>query len=315
MADASFEVYGSLTLYRRLQDMIDDGETEGLHIECKSPSVPRLNREHKVHLAKALSGFSNTAGGIVIWGVSTTKHSHSGLDVLSQIEPLGNVRQFEKQITSAIPTLTTPSVINFQTKILRRRSSDTRGVVVVHIPKSYGDPCQSNQDNLFYFRSGDEFSIAPYEMVKRLFSATDSPDLSPLFDTDFVNHQDDGSFEIPILIQNNSSAVGENIYVSVIIENADDCERISASGMSYTPSTTPGKRAYMKDISHVLHRGLNLWVDRIKITMKSGKRRKRRLDITIRLFANRMVAKEFRYAVSLTKKNFSVRCLNECTLY
>ena len=315
MAEASFEVYDNLTSYRRLQDMINDGETEGLHIECKSPSVPKLNREHKVHLAKALSGFSNTAGGIVIWGVSTTKHDHSGLDVLSQIEPLGNIRQFEQQITRTIPTLATPSVVNFQTKILKRRSSDTRGVVVVHIPKSHSDPCQSNQDNLFYFRSGDEFSIAPYEMVKRLFSATDSPDLSPLFITDLVKPQDDGSFEIPIVIQNKSSAIGEDIHVSVTIENANDCEHISASDLSDRSSVNPGKRIYMQNISSVVHRGLDLLVGHIKITMKSGKRRKRRLDVSIRLFANRMVAKEFRYAVSLTKTNFSVRCLKEGALY
>ena len=42
MANAAFELFEDLRTYMRLRQMIDDGETEGLHLECKSPAVPRL---------------------------------------------------------------------------------------------------------------------------------------------------------------------------------------------------------------------------------------------------------------------------------
>ncbi len=159
MPDASYDVYKNLSSYKRLEELIGDGETENLYLECKAPSIPRLNKELQVHLAKSVSGFSNTTGGIVIYGISTTKHSHSGLDVLTQMEPLGNVQKFEQQIHRTIPTLSTPPILNFHTKTIKKKASDSKGVVVTHIPKNDGDPVQSAQDNLFYFRSGDDFTI------------------------------------------------------------------------------------------------------------------------------------------------------------
>jgi predicted HTH transcriptional regulator len=120
MSDASYEVYKNISSYKRLEELIDDGETEDLYIECKSCSVPRFNKEMKIHLAKAISGFTNTSGGNVIWGISTTKHSHSGLDVLTQIEPIGNIKSFAQQVNRTIPTLTTPSILSFHVKIIKK---------------------------------------------------------------------------------------------------------------------------------------------------------------------------------------------------
>ncbi|KKL12203.1 hypothetical protein LCGC14_2538090, partial [marine sediment metagenome] len=127
MPDASYDVYKNLSSYKRLEELIGDGETENLYLECKAPSIPRLNKELQVHLAKSVSGFSNTTGGIVIYGISTTKHSHSGLDVLTQIEPLGNVQKFEQQIHRTIPTLSTPPILNFHTKTIKKKASDSKG--------------------------------------------------------------------------------------------------------------------------------------------------------------------------------------------
>jgi len=76
-----------------------------------------------------------------------------------------------------------------------------------------GDPVQSNIDNLFYFRSGDDFSVAPYEMVKRLFAATDMPDLHLVFDSQLVKLATDGLWEIPIILENQSSAIAEHVKV------------------------------------------------------------------------------------------------------
>ena len=46
-----------------LQELIAEGETEGLYLECKSPSSPNLNKDLRVTLAKAISGFANTPPG------------------------------------------------------------------------------------------------------------------------------------------------------------------------------------------------------------------------------------------------------------
>jgi len=218
-ADAARQFYDSLSQYSDLEELISNGETEGLYLECKAPTAPQLTRDMRGNLTRAISGFSNTAGGVVIWGISTTKHEHSGLDVLTQIEPIGNCRLFARQIEKAAPRLTTPTITLVGTKIIVHNKTDTRGLVITYIPKTSGDPIQSNIDSHFYFRSGDEFSIAPYEMVKRLFAATAVPDLHSLFDSALVRLNEDGIWEVPIVIQNDSSAIAEHIKVSVTVDN------------------------------------------------------------------------------------------------
>lgn len=91
MNDAAHTLYKSLDNYSDIEKLIEEGETESLLLECKAPQQPRLNRKVKNNLAIAISGFSNTAGGVIIWGMNTEKHSHSNLDILTQIVPIGSV--------------------------------------------------------------------------------------------------------------------------------------------------------------------------------------------------------------------------------
>ena len=79
--------------------------------------------------------------------MATTNKAHSGLDIMTQVEPIAKIKQFEKQVRNAIPTLTTPPVNNSQFKILKEKESNTRGLLVVYVPQSTSDPIQSNRDN------------------------------------------------------------------------------------------------------------------------------------------------------------------------
>ena len=316
MSDPALEYYNSLSSWKRLQALIDDGETEGLRLECKSPQKPSLNRNLKVKLAIALSGFSNTAGGVVLWGVATTTHGHSKLDVLSQLEPVGNCASFEKQVRIAIPTLTLPSVLNYRTKLIKKRNADTRGVIAAYVPVTPGDPLLNTIDNVFYFRSSDEFVPAPYELVKRLFSVTDVPDVYPTFTEKLVKLEADGSWTIPILIDNRSTAFAEEVDVSVTIENPSSCESIAASPpFEDYSSINPGKRIFMVSLERGIHRAMPVVVGDLRIRMKTSKRSMRRLDISISTYANRMRAREVKYTLSLAKSKFTVKTVSDVHLY
>ncbi len=315
MPDAAHEVYKSLTSFSRLQQMIDDGESEGLHLECKAPTVPRVTRDLRVHLAKAASGFGNTAGGVVIWGISTTRHGHSGLDILSQLEPVGSCARFDREIRRALPTVTTPAMVSAQTKVIKRRKSDTRGVVVAHIPRTQGDPLQSTQDNLFYFRTGDQFSVAPYEMIKRLFSATATPDLKPLFVSRLTSLEEHGSWKLPIGVENLSSAVARDAVISVMIDNPSACDIVRSSGLADRSDINPGAKVFMANFQGVIHRRLSIIIGNLIVKMKVGRRARRRLDLSITLYADRMRAKKYSFVVQLAQKGLSVRKVSETHLY
>lgn len=315
MSDAALEYYKSLSSWRRLQELIDDGETESLHLECKSPTGASLNKDLKNKLAVSLSGFSNSSGGVILWGVATTPHSHSKLDVLSQLEPIGNGASFENRIRIAIPSLTTPSVLNYQTKLIKKRKTDTRGIIAVYIPPTSEDPILHNSDNIFYFRSSDTFIPAPYELVKRLFSVTDVPDIYPSFTKKLVKLETDGSWNIPVIINNRSTAFAEDVSVAVTIENPSSCESITATELRDTSSINPGSRVFMISLNRGIHRGMPILVGRLRIKMKTSRRSMRRLDLSIATYANRMRAREVKYTLSLAKSKFTVKTVSDKHLY
>ncbi len=315
VSDASLGLYEALSQYSDLENLISTGEAEGLHLECKAPGSPKLGKDLKKTLAKAISGFSNTAGGVILWGISTIQHAHSGLDVLTQIEPIGQCGSFLRQIETIIPTLSTPPVVNARNKTIKKRPRDTGGVVATRIPKHIGDPVQSNEDNHFYFRSGAGFVMAPYEMIQRLFLATDSPDLRLQFEGQLVKLAKDGFWEIPIIVKNQSSAVAQHAVVSIEVLNASAYDQISSRDFVDESHLNIGKTIFRSNLSGVVHRGIAMVVGTLRVKMKMKKRTRRVLRLSIEIYADKMRAREVEASVQLAKKRFSVKLNKERYLY
>ncbi len=312
MIEPALHLFDSIKKYNDLENLIEEGESEGLYLECKAPSAPKVNQDIKAHLGKAISGFSNTTGGIIIYGMSTDNHHHSSLDVCTQVEPIGSCVKFEKQIMNIVPTLSTPAITNCRAKSIKIKSSDTKGVVVVYIPKYNGDPVQSASDGHFYFRSGDGFVKAPYEMIKRLFASTKTPDLQISIDDDLVM-KDNGIWIIPIVLSNNSSSIAEHIIVNITVENSASCESISSTkDYNDISDLNPGTKVYSSNVKTVIHKGFSLVNGSLKIKMKSNKRT---LKIKVEIFADKMRARYTDVTINLTKSGFSVKETSSGFLY
>lgn len=311
MSETALQIYESLNSHSGIQRLIDNGEAEGLYLECKAPQEPNLIRSLKDKLAIAASGFANTEGGIIIWGMSTTKHPHSGLDIMNQIVPIGNANRFAQQVKRSVIMLTTPSITKSRTKIILN-PNEKRGVVLTYIPKTLGDPIQTIKDKKFYFRNGDEFADLPYEMLKRLFAATESPDLKLNFDEKLITNEENGIWKIPIIISNESSAIAEHTEVFVNILNPSSCETINLDGFKDVSDINPGQKKFVLSIAKVIHRGVKLYSGDLKIGMLS---RKRNLRFEINIYANKMRACGWHISGQLTKKGFILNEINDYYLY
>jgi hypothetical protein len=322
--DLALDVFNNLSSWEHLQALVDEGETEGVCLECNFLSSPKLNRDMKFKLARALSGFSNTAGGVVLWGVTTTQHSHTNLSVISLLTPVNNCASFEEQVRSAIPTLTSPNVLKFETKLIKKYNDDTQGIIAAYIPLTTGSPLMSNIDNVFYFRRLDEFVSAPYDLIKRLFSASDvpdvpdasdapdAPDVYPVFSQDFIELEADGSWSLRILVDNRSTVFASNVRVSVTIENPSSCLMISASNFQDTVSIKTGKKVYEVDLERGIYKGMPVVTGILKVKMK---RKSTDLDISIKAYANRMRSRLVKYRLTLTKSEPIVKVISDDYLY
>jgi hypothetical protein len=188
-------------------------------------------------------------------------------------------------------------------------------VVVTHIPPTDGDPVQSTVDRNFYFRHGDQFSEMPYDMLRRMFSATASPDLRPIFDARIVTLNDDQTWSVPILLGNNSSAAARDVRVSINFLNPEATVSINSDVFRDVSYVNPGMRLFMHEPTGPIFRGMNTVVGTFHIAMQRSPRPKRRLDLAISLYATGMRARRWEMRINLARAGFTVRQINDDFLY
>lgn len=315
MISLAEKFYNSLTTIEDIKRLIEEGEVENQYLECKSPQAPHIGPGLRQELGEAISGFANSGGGIILWGVSTAPHSHSKTDVLNQIEEIGAVRNFKRQIDLATITLMDSQTVSCQSKLILKNSSDTKGIVITLVPPTPGDPIRSITDREFYIRVGPNFSKMPYETIRRMFAGSAGPDLHPIFDSRLVELQPDESWKIPIIVMNNSSAAAKDTEVSVTVDNPASCDQITSEQLIDQSGINPGVKIFMVDVGNPIYRGKNRVVGSLVVKMKKGKIAKRKLDLTIDLFSSNMRAKTFSINVQLTKKGFTVKRTEEKYIY
>src|SRR5277367_5285911 len=77
-------------------------ETEVLDFKEASSQSGPMGKDDKKNLSKALSGFANGGGGILIWGVKATQ-SKDGPDAAEELKPIGNLKRFLTDLNSLSP--------------------------------------------------------------------------------------------------------------------------------------------------------------------------------------------------------------------
>jgi len=299
MADAALSYFDSLEKWEDLEGLIEQGELEGLHVECKTSAVPRLNKDQKKKLAKSLSGFANTAGGVLIWGMATTRGTHTGEDVMNQIEPIGACAGFRRQVESAIPGLTTPPLMDCQHKIILKQPQDTRGVLLTHIPYHGEKPIQSSEDERFYMRSGGGFVPLPYVMIERMFAATEVPEVTVGVVENLVERRADNVWRIPFWIGNASAATAEHVDVNVEVLNGDAFAEVTGDHLVDESPFNPGRCVFSSESMRVLHPDKRQVFGRLVVKTLQQEGATPVVELAIAAFACRMQVRQWKISIHL----------------
>jgi hypothetical protein len=315
MSSPAQALFDNLDRFARIQELIDSGEAEGQLLECKAPQSPQVDRGTKAQLSTAVSGFANSGGGVVIWSVSTDNHIHSGLDILTQIQPIGYCTRFAQRIDRLLPQLTRPALGCPPSRVLLAHASDSKGLVVTYIPGTVGDPVQALDDQHFYVRVGAEFLVMPYEVLKRMFMGSSSPHIRPVLDGRLVVREPNGIWRIPIVLENSSSAAAKDVMISLTVLNPDACDKVDSHGLRNVSAVNPGKQMFTQTITGNIYRRLNIVIGSLLVTMKRPKRSKRILSLQVSVYADRMRAQQFVMRVQLAKKGFTVEQRKSDFLY
>ena len=144
------DLYDSLEA-PEIQQWIADGRQEDLNLEFKlAPKSLQTTDERKV-LAKSISAFANSAGGLIVWGVDARRDPATGVDAASGAMPLTLPELLLSKLNEYTGQATTPIVDGIQ-----HRLTESREFAVTYVPESALPPhmAKLGHDNCYFKRSG-----------------------------------------------------------------------------------------------------------------------------------------------------------------
>lgn len=154
-----------------------DQQEENLHIDFKSLANATVKcADDKHSLAKALSGFANSEGGIIVWGVDARKNSE-GVDCARTLVPIANVSALLSRLNSLTSDFVSPVVDGVLHRVVFKDSSGF-GCAASLIPSSDEGPHMAKAGlDRYYRRSGDSFLKMEHFEISDMFGRRPRPEL------------------------------------------------------------------------------------------------------------------------------------------
>lgn len=169
--------FSSLTL-ADLERYIEVGQEENLHLEFKTLNGPGFrSQDDRRNLARALSGFANSDGGLVVWGVLAQKSAESP-DCAKELRPVPDVASLLPRLNELTSDSLSPVHSGVQHRVIHT-NEDKSGFAVSLVPASDSGPHMAKLGVDQYFkRSGDSFVKMEHFDIADMFGRRPHPELS-----------------------------------------------------------------------------------------------------------------------------------------
>lgn len=201
-----------------IEALIADRASEELFLEFKQSasngSGSHLHDRDRTNLRKAISGFANAEGGVIVWGIECSRQVANG-DVAATKVPIENPRRFVSWLEGAVSGCTVPPVTGV--KSIAVLNSDDCGFVATYIPQSSHAPHQVAGEGKYMIRAGSDFVVAPHGVVAGLFGKPPHPDVFPNFilsPAEFSDSYAKANFTIALI--NNGQVVAEDLFLTLM---------------------------------------------------------------------------------------------------
>jgi len=208
---------------KSIDEFIKTKKSEELFLDFKrsanSGDSEVLDAKDRENLARAISGFGNSEGGVVIWGIDCSSDRNVG-DVAQVKYPIRNVMRFVSWLEGAVSSCTVPPHDAVQNIGIASTSGD--GFAITFIPKSNHAPHQvviSGKSQYGYLmRSGSNFSKVPHSVLAGMFGRRPQPDVYHMFTIAPPSIQDDKiKFNVEFLITNGGPGIAYDLFYNVTV--------------------------------------------------------------------------------------------------
>jgi hypothetical protein len=168
-------------LFQRLQDVAElnrlIGKTEDLHLDCKI--WPQKDEDAQRILAKALCGFANADGGVIIIGLEARSGPNKyDPDIIQGTVPLPDSISVKSRVEGLVGDLVEPRLQGVMVAAAPEAPGAKSGFVLGGVPASDGPPCRSRKHRDFYQRITAGTCPMEYFQIADMFGKRHRPLLS-----------------------------------------------------------------------------------------------------------------------------------------
>lgn len=163
-----------------IEGFASEHKPENVILDFKEKSNPDgskpMSQDDKNNYAKALSGFANSSGGVLVWGVGERRID----DFMSAYhkKPISNLARFVQNLETLLPEAVVPRVEGVRNEPIKISDNQDRGYVVTLIPESVKPPHRAELKlHQYYKRSGDSFRAMEHFDIEDMFGRRTRPDL------------------------------------------------------------------------------------------------------------------------------------------
>ena len=156
-----------------INQLIEEKWQEDLLLDFKTierDSAP-MGMSDRKNLAIALSGFANSDGGVIVWGVDARSERPCEPDVAKHLCPIKKLKLFCSELQRNTPHLVAPGIVGVVHFLIPKTpTASDSGFVVTFVPKSEANThmAMGKNQRRYYYRSGDSF-LPMEDLQDRLF--------------------------------------------------------------------------------------------------------------------------------------------------
>lgn len=189
-----------------------------------------LHQNDRENLAKDISGFGNSEGGVIVWGIDCSKDKdHS--DVAHTKYPVQNVKRFVSWLEGVVSGCTVPPHNKVQNHCIVINNKD-EGFVVTLIPKSDYAPHQvvvsGKYQYRYYIRAGSNCEHTPHAVLAGMFGRRPQPHVFHNFiigPAELINEKEI-KIQVGFMIRNQGPGIASDLFMNVMVISTpgDNCK-------------------------------------------------------------------------------------------
>lgn len=159
---------------QKLNSFIQDEVEENLNLDYKSAGALEKNDRKRIEISKDVSSFANSAGGIIIYGISEYNEKEKS-HLPEKLSPIDRVKFPKEWLERVINSNISPKVPNVKIHSIEIRAAANEVAYVVEIPQSI--TAHQAKDKRYYKRYNFESTPMDDYEVKDIINRANKTDI------------------------------------------------------------------------------------------------------------------------------------------